>query len=54
MVLAHARALLDDNPVTAVAPGDLRDPAGILAQPALRGQFRPVLRLACADVARTG
>jgi hypothetical protein len=33
VVLAHARALLADNANVAVAPGDVRDPGGILAAP---------------------
>jgi hypothetical protein len=36
MVLAHARALLAAGPRVTVAQGDLRDPAQILAHPALR------------------
>jgi S-adenosyl methyltransferase len=36
VVLAHARALLADNPATVVADGDLRDPAGIIAHPLVR------------------
>jgi O-methyltransferase involved in polyketide biosynthesis len=50
VVLARARALLDDNSATAVAPGDLRDPAGILAEPALRGLLdfdQPIGLLLC-------
>ena len=39
VVLAHARALLADNPATVVADGDLRDPAGILAHPLVRGHL---------------
>ncbi|MEV4313545.1 SAM-dependent methyltransferase [Actinocrispum sp. NPDC049592] len=34
-VLAHARALLDDNPQTAVVEADLRDPARLLNDPDL-------------------
>jgi SAM-dependent methyltransferase len=33
VVLAHARALLAENPAVAVAEGDLRDPAGIIGHP---------------------
>jgi O-methyltransferase involved in polyketide biosynthesis len=36
IVLAHARALLADNPNTIVVEGDLRRPADILADPELR------------------
>jgi len=45
VVLAHAKALLADNPATVVAGGDLRDPAGIIAHPLVRGHLdwtRPV------------
>ena len=45
VVLAHARALLADNPATVVADGDLRDPAGILAHPLVGGHLdwtRPI------------
>ncbi|MEV5412766.1 SAM-dependent methyltransferase [Thermopolyspora sp. NPDC052614] len=34
-VLAHARALLADNPQTIVVDGDLRDPKAILTNPAI-------------------
>ncbi|HEY6794423.1 MAG TPA: SAM-dependent methyltransferase [Kineosporiaceae bacterium] len=36
VVLAHTRALLSSEPRTAVLPGDLRDPAAILADPSVR------------------
>jgi O-methyltransferase involved in polyketide biosynthesis len=36
VVLAHARALLAENPNTIAVDGDLRDPAGILADDGLR------------------
>lgn len=36
MVLAHGRALLAENDRTAVVPSDLRDPAAILADPAVK------------------
>jgi hypothetical protein len=36
VVLAHARALLADNPSTIVVDGDVRRPAEILADPGLR------------------
>jgi hypothetical protein len=47
IVLAHARALLTSTPEgsTAYIDGDLRDPEGLLADPALRGNLdlaRPV------------
>lgn len=45
VVLAHAKALLADNPATVVADGDLRDPAGIVAHPLVRGHLdwaRPI------------
>ncbi|GII65948.1 hypothetical protein Skr01_60330 [Sphaerisporangium krabiense] len=45
IVLAHARALLADNPDTIVVPGDLTEPEGILGDPAVRGHLdlsRPV------------
>jgi S-adenosyl methyltransferase len=50
VVLSHARALLADDEVTFVADGDLRDPAGILDHPAVRGQLdwdQPVGLLMC-------
>ncbi len=50
VVLAHARALLADNTSTVVAAGDLRDPAGILADPAVSGHIdwsRPAGLLLC-------
>lgn len=36
MVLSHGRALLADNRTTTVVTADLRDPAGILANPEVR------------------
>ena len=39
IVLSHAKALLADDKVTFVADGDLRDPAGILADPDVRGHL---------------
>lgn len=45
VVLAYARALLADNPATVAADGDLRDPAGIIAHPLVRGHLdwtRPI------------
>jgi hypothetical protein len=36
VVLTHARALLADDKVTFAAAGDLRDPAGLLANPDVR------------------
>ncbi len=45
MVLSHGRALLDDNRTTTVVTADLRDPAGILANPEVRGHLdfdRPI------------
>lgn len=36
MVLVHARALLADNPGTVIVPADVRDPAAILGNPAIR------------------
>jgi hypothetical protein len=50
VVLSHARALLADDEATFVAAGDLRDPAGILADPAVRDQLdwdQPVGLLMC-------
>ena len=49
-VLAHARALLADSKQTVVAPGDLRDPAAILAEPTLSQHIdfeQPVGLLLC-------
>ncbi|MEU0572058.1 SAM-dependent methyltransferase [Nonomuraea sp. NPDC005983] len=45
MVLAHGRALLAENDRTSVVTSDLRDPAAILADPAIKQQIdlgRPV------------
>jgi hypothetical protein len=36
VVLAHSRALLGDNSTTAAVLGDVRDPAGIIGDPAIR------------------
>ncbi len=50
VVLSHARALLADDEATFVADGDLRDPAGILAAPAVRDHLdwdQPVGLLMC-------
>ena len=49
-VLAHARALLADNRQTVVTDGDLRHPAALLADPALRAHIdfdQPVGLLLC-------
>ncbi|WP_198035299.1 SAM-dependent methyltransferase [Streptacidiphilus rugosus] len=49
-VLAHARALLADDKRTVVTDGDLRHPAELLADPALRAHIdfdRPVGLLLC-------
>jgi hypothetical protein len=51
VVLAHARALMVDNPNTHVAAGGLRDPGEILTDPHTRGMIdfsRPVAVLLCA------
>jgi hypothetical protein len=45
LVLVHARALLADNGRAVVVEGDVRDPAGILGDPDVRGHLghtRPV------------
>jgi hypothetical protein len=50
VVLSHARALLADDKATFVADGDLRDPAGILDDPAVRDHLdwdQPVGLLMC-------
>jgi hypothetical protein len=50
VVLSHARALLADDEATFVADGDLRDPAGILDDPAVRDHLdwdQPVGLLMC-------
>ena len=50
VVLAHARALLEDNDATAVTAGDLRDPAAILADPVVRSHLdwsQPIGLLLC-------
>jgi O-methyltransferase involved in polyketide biosynthesis len=36
VVIAHARALLETNPLTAVIQGDVREPEALLADPELR------------------
>jgi len=51
VVLSHARALLGNDQYTAVVDGDVRDPAGILADPQVRGLIdfgRPVCVLLVA------
>ncbi|KAB2371611.1 SAM-dependent methyltransferase [Actinomadura montaniterrae] len=51
MVLVHARALLADNPATAVVDGDLRDPASILEHPGVAARIdftEPVAVVFCA------
>ena len=50
IVLSHAKALLADDKVTFVADGDLRDPAGILAQLDVRERLdwdQPIGLLMC-------
>jgi hypothetical protein len=50
IVLSHAKALLADDKVTFVADGDLRDPAGILANPDVREHLdwdQPIGLLMC-------
>jgi hypothetical protein len=50
VVLTHARALLADDKVTFAVGGDLRDPAGILADPDVRKHLdwdRPIGLLLC-------
>jgi len=50
IVLSHARALVADEKATFVAAGDLRDPAGILANPDVREQLdwdQPIGLLLC-------
>jgi hypothetical protein len=50
VVLSHAQAILADNQVTFAAEGDLRDPAGILADPAVHSQLnwdQPIGLLLC-------
>jgi hypothetical protein len=51
VVLAHSRALLGENSTTAAVLGDVRDPAGIIGDPLLRGLIdftRPVCILLVA------
>ncbi|WP_239137591.1 SAM-dependent methyltransferase [Sphaerisporangium rufum] len=51
LVLAHARALLADNPNTHAMAGDLREPLHILGDPHVRGVLifgEPVAVLLCA------
>ncbi|GII78205.1 hypothetical protein Sru01_31870 [Sphaerisporangium rufum] len=53
IVLAHARALLADNPRTVVIEGDLRDPKAIMEHPTVRGHLdttRPYAVILCAIV----
>lgn len=50
VVLAHARALLADYTATIAVDGDLRDPAGIVGNPEVRGHLnwdRPIGLLLC-------
>jgi hypothetical protein len=50
IVLSHARALLADNMTTFAAQGDLKDPAGILANPDVRERLdwdQPIGLLLC-------
>lgn len=50
VVLSHAQSLLAKNKATAVAAGDLRDPAGLLADPVVRGHLdwtKPIGLLFC-------
>jgi hypothetical protein len=50
IVLSHAKALLADDTVTFVVDGDLRDPAGILANPEVRRHLdwdQPIGLLMC-------
>jgi hypothetical protein len=50
IVLSHAKALLADDKATFVADGDLRDPAGILADPEVREHLdwdQPIGLLMC-------
>ncbi|MGF1429001.1 SAM-dependent methyltransferase [Kitasatospora sp. LaBMicrA B282] len=50
VVLAHARALLADNPETTVVAGDLREPGALLADEALRKHLdfeQPIGLLLC-------
>ena len=50
IVLSHAKALLADDKVTFVADADLRDPAGILANPDVRERLdwnQPIGLLMC-------
>jgi hypothetical protein len=49
-VVSHAQAILADNTVTFAAEGDLRDPEGLLASPAVRARLawkQPVGLLLC-------
>jgi hypothetical protein len=53
VVLSHARAILADNEVTFAAEGDLRDPAGLLAEPDVRTRLnwdQPIGLLLCGIV----
>ena len=50
VVLSHAQAILGDSQVTFAIAGDLRDPAGILADPCVRSQLnwdQPIGLLLC-------
>ena len=50
VILAYAKALLADNPATLAVEGDIRDPAAIIADPAVRGHLdwnEPVGLLLC-------
>jgi hypothetical protein len=53
VVLSHAQAILADNKVTFAAHGDLRDPAGILAESDVRTRLnwdQPIGLLLCGIV----
>ena len=39
VILAYAKAVLADNPRTVAVEGDIRDPAGIVGQPLVRGHL---------------
>jgi len=51
VVLAHAKALLADNPATVAADGDLRDPGGIIGHPLVRGHLTGPGQSACYSAA---
>ncbi|QMU77482.1 hypothetical protein GXW83_19055 [Streptacidiphilus sp. PB12-B1b] len=51
VAVAHSRLLLEDDPLSQVVEADLRDPEGLLAEPAVQALLRPGLPVAVLLVA---